>query len=170
MASHKELLQELEGYAHSASGVESLKAHISRRLHEEMARYNWVGFYLAYLSLPGTLVLGPYVGSFVPLEKISFGTGLCGTAAATQKTVVVNDVAADPRYVNRAEMVRSEMVAPVLARSELVAVIDVESYFAGTFTRQDQEFVESCAALIGRLMEIRGIAVVNVPAGQRVNG
>jgi L-methionine (R)-S-oxide reductase len=160
MASHKELLQELEGYARSANGVESLMAHISRRLHEEMARYNWVGFYLADPAVPGTLVLGPYVGSFVPLEKISFGAGLCGTAAATRNTVVVNDVAADPRYVNRAEMVRSEMVAPVLARSELVAVIDVESYFAGTFSRQDQEFVESCTELVGRFMEARGITPV----------
>ena len=170
MATHKELLLELEGYARSADGVESLMAHIASCLHEQMARYNWVGFYLADPALPRTLVLGAYVGSFVPLEKISFGAGLCGTAAATRNTVVVNDVAADPRYVNRAEMVRSEMVAPVLARNELVAVIDVESYFAGTFSKQDQEFVESCASLISRFMEIRGIAAVNVPAGQRVNG
>jgi GAF domain-containing protein len=169
MASHKELLQELEGFARSAVGVESLMAHISRRLHEEMARYNWVGFYLADPSFPGTLVLGPYVGSFVPLEKISFGAGLCGTAAASRNTVVVNDVAADPRYVNRAEMVRSEMVAPVLARSVLVAVIDVESYFAGTFSKQDQEFVESCTSLVGRLMEVRGITAVKTPASAPSN-
>src|SRR5215831_14867575 len=146
MATHKELQLELEEYARSAEGVESLMAHIARRLHEQMARYNWVGFYLADAALPRTLVLGPYVGSFVPLERISFGAGLCGTAAATRKTVVVNDVAADPRYVNRAEMVRSEMVAPVVLKNNLVAEIDVESYFAGTFTKQDQEFVEACAA------------------------
>jgi GAF domain-containing protein len=153
MSKYRELLQELERYAASANVVESLMAHISSRLHEEMPRYNWVGFYVAAGTAPGTLVLGPYVGSFVPLEKISFGAGLCGLAAVTRKTVVVNDVSSDLRYVNRAEMVKSEMVVPVIARNELVAEIDVESYFAGTFTAQDQEFVEACAALVGRFME-----------------
>src|SRR5262249_23313117 len=132
------------------------------------ARYNWVGFYLADPSLPRTLVLGPYVGSFMPLETISFGAGLCGAAAETRQTVVVNDVAADPRYVNRADMVRSEMGAPVMVRNELVAEIDVESYFAGTFTSQDREFIEACAVLVARFMEIRGITAVNAPvAGRR---
>ena len=168
MSKHKELLQELEGYARSATGVESLMAHIARRLHEEMARYNWVGFYLVDPSVSRTLVLGPYVGSFVPLEKISFGAGLCGTAASTQKTVVVNDVAKDLRYVSRADLVKSEMVAPVLVKNELVAEIDVESYFVDTFPKADQEFVESCAALVGRFMEARGVTEVkNAAAGQQ---
>jgi L-methionine (R)-S-oxide reductase len=160
MSEHQELLREFEAYARSTGGVESLMEHIASRLHERMARYNWVGFYLADPSLPKTLVLGPYVGSFVPLEKISFGAGLCGTAAATKKTVVVNDVASDLRYVSRAELVKSEMVAPVLVKNELVAEIDVESYFVGTFTPDEQGFVESCTALVGRFMESRGIAVV----------
>jgi len=160
MSDHQELLREFETFARSANGVESLMAHIAGRLHERMARYNWVGFYLADPALPKTLVLGPYVGSFVPLEKIAFGAGLCGTAAATKKTVVVNNVTADLRYVSRAEMVKSEMVAPVLVKNELVAEIDVESYFVGTFTPDEQRFVESCTALVGRFMETRGITTV----------
>jgi L-methionine (R)-S-oxide reductase len=160
MSEHQELLREFEAYARSTSSAESLMEYIASRLHERMARYNWVGFYLADPSLPKTLVLGPYVGSFVPLEKISFGAGLCGTAAATKKTVVVNDVTSDLRYVSRAELVKSEMVAPVLVRNELVAEIDVESYFVGTFTPDEQTFVESCAALVGRFMESRGINTV----------
>jgi len=163
MSTQKELLQELEGYARTANGVEALMAYIARRLHEQMARYNWVGFYLADPSLPRTLVLGPYVGSFVPLERITFGAGLCGTAAATLKTVVVNNVAADLRYVSRADLVKSEMVVPVVVRERLVAEIDVESYFAGTFTQQDQQFVESCVALVSRFMETHGIMAVNIP-------
>ena len=167
MSEHQELLRELEAYARAADGVESLMAHIAARLHEQMARYNWVGFYLADPSLPKTLVLGPYVGSFVPLQKIAFGAGLCGTAAATKKTVVVNDVTADLRYVSRAELVKSEMVAPVLVKNELVAEIDVESYFTGTFSPAEQEFVESCTALVGRFMESRGIATVRLVTAAR---
>jgi L-methionine (R)-S-oxide reductase len=163
MSKYEDLRQELEGYARTAHDVESLMARISRRLHEEMPRYNWVGFYLADPALHGTLVLGPYVGSFVPLEKIAFGVGLCGTAASIRKTVVVNDVGADLRYVNRAELVKSEMVAPVVVKNELVAEIDIESYFTGTFSQQDQAFVESCTALVGRFLELHNIVSVKAP-------
>jgi putative methionine-R-sulfoxide reductase with GAF domain len=162
MSAHKELLQEFEGYARSADGVESLMLYIAHRLHEKMARYNWVGFFLADPSQPKTLVLGPYVGSFVPLERISFGVGLCGTAAASRKTVLVNDVTADLRYLNRADLVKSEMVVPMVVRDELVAEIDVESYFAGTFTQQDQQFVEACVALVSRFMVIHGLTAVDI--------
>ena len=142
-------------------------SHIAGRIHERMARYNWVGFYLVDGSSPKSLVLGPYAGSFVPLAKISFGAGLCGTAAATKKSVVVNNVAADMRYIARADMVKSEMVVPVLVKNELAAVIDIESYFTGTFTPQDQEFLESCGALVGRFMELRGIAAVTASEAAR---
>jgi GAF domain-containing protein len=103
----------------------------------------------------------------MPLETISFDAGLCGLAASTRKTVIVNDVGADLHYVSRAEMVKSEMVVPVLAKAELVAEIDVESYFAGTFSQQDQEFVESCAALVGRLIETSAATTV-VRSGDRM--
>jgi putative methionine-R-sulfoxide reductase with GAF domain len=157
MSKHKELLHELEMHERSAVGVEGLMAHICQRLHEEMARYNWVGFYVADASVPRTLFLGPYVGSFLPLERVSFDVGLCGAAASNQRTVVVNNVATDLRYVSATTMVKSELVVPVMANKKLVAEIDVESYFSGTFTENDQEFVESCAALVGRFMERRGM-------------
>lgn len=156
MSKYKELLEELQGYARSAGEAHGLMQHIALRLHEQMARYNWVGFYLADPAFPRSLVLGPYVGSFVPLAKISFDAGLCGAAASTRKTVVVNNVAADMRYLSRTDLVKSELVVPVLAKNELVAEIDVESYFAGTFLPQDQEFVEACADLVGRFIEIHG--------------
>jgi L-methionine (R)-S-oxide reductase len=160
MSKHKELLQELEGYARSAAGIEALMAHIARRLHEQMTRYNWVGFYLADESLPPTLVLGPYVGSFLPLQRVSFDVGLCGHAATTRKTVVVNDVHANLHYVSAADLVKSEMVVPILVRNRLVGEIDVESYFVDTFTKQDQEFVEACTALVGGFMETHAMAAV----------
>jgi len=161
MSKHEQLLKELQGYARSATGVEALMAHIAQRLHEEMARYNWVGFYLADESLPGTLVLGPYKGSFLPLERVSFDVGLCGHAATTRKTVVVNDVNTNLHYVSAADLVKSEMVVPVLVGNALVGEIDVESYFVGTFSKQDQEFVEACTALVGRFIEKRAIEAVD---------
>jgi GAF domain-containing protein len=71
--------------------------------------------------------------------------------------VAANNVAADLRYLSATAMVKSEIVVPVLVSRKLVAEIDVESYFPDTFTEKDQEFVESCAALVGRFMERHGI-------------
>ena len=151
MPGFNELLIEFEKLSQSAPAVESLMTTISHRLHEAMARYNWVGFYLMENSLPPALVVGPYAGSFVPCERIPLDQGLCGAAATTKKTVVVNNVPADPRYLG-SEMVKSNLVAPILIKDKVVAEIDVESYFANTFQKADQEFLEACAAIVGRFL------------------
>jgi L-methionine (R)-S-oxide reductase len=152
MATNKELLQEFETQARSAAGIDSLMLLIARRLHEERARYNWVGFYLMQNSTPKMLHLGPYVGSFVPVERISLDKGLCGAAATSKKTVAVNDVSTDPRYIG-GDMVKSNLVTPILVKGEVVAELDVESYFTHTFPPGDLQFLESCAAIVGRAME-----------------
>jgi putative methionine-R-sulfoxide reductase with GAF domain len=149
------LLEEIQKFARSAPDSQSLMERISRYLHENLARYNWVGFYLVDKSTPRTLVLGPHVGSFTPLERISFEQGLCGAAAASGKTVVVNQVAEDARYLAGSDLVKSEIVSPVFAKGVLVGEIDINSYFAGTFTAEEQEFVETCATLVGRYCEKR---------------
>ena len=126
---------------------------IAQRLHDTMTRYNWVGFYLVDKARPGSLILGPHVGSFEPHENVSLDKGLCGEAASTRRTVVINDVSADPRYKAGSSLVKSEIVVPVLAKGALYGEIDINSYFANTFTTEDQAFVESCAALVGSYME-----------------
>lgn len=153
MPGFKELLEEFAALAHSAGSVESLMDRIARRLHEQITRYNWVGFYLVEHSAPKALVLGPYAGSFSPHKRIPLDSGLCGAAASTGKTVLVNDVSTDPRYLAGSPMVKGNLVVPIFAKNTVVAEIDVESYFTNTFREPDQKFIESCAALVGRYME-----------------
>lgn len=155
MPGYKELLSEFEQLAKSTPSTEFLMERISHRLHEAMARYNWVGFYLMENSTPPALVVGPYAGSFVPQVRIPLDKGLCGAAATQKKTVTVNDVANDPRYLG-SEMVKSNIVVPILLKNAVVGELDVESYFANTFQRQDQDFLESCATLVARYMEKKG--------------
>jgi GAF domain-containing protein len=128
--------------------------HIVQRLHATMTRYNWVGFYL-FEKASNVLVLGPHVGSFEPHERVSLEKGLCGAAATSGRTVIVNDVAADPRYLAGSELVKSEIVAPIFVRKQLYGEIDINSYFVNTFTKEDQEFVESCALLVSAFLEKR---------------
>lgn len=151
MPNHEFLLNEFEKHASSTDGVKPLMQHISQRLHEELARYNWVGFYFMEAPAFDALVLGPYVGSFMPLVKIPLEKGLCGAAARSQQTVCVNNVASDPRYIG-GDMVKSNIVVPIFAKKRVVAELCIESYFADTFNAQEQKFIESCAALVGRYM------------------
>jgi len=126
---------------------------MAQRLHETMTRYNWVGFYLVDPADAGILLVGPFVGSFTPNARIPLDTGLCGAAASSGQTVVVDDVSKDPRYLSGSPMVNSEIVVPIFVRNKLAAELDIESYFAGTFTKSEQDFVEACAAIVGRYIE-----------------
>ena len=157
MSRYEELMEEFERYGRSADGTKSLMQRISQRLHEETTRYNWVGFYLMEAPAFDALVLGPYVGSFVPTPRIPLDKGLCGAAATSGQTVAVNNVAADPRYLG-SDLVKSNMVAPIFVKKRVVAELCIESYFADTFTPPEQKFIESCAALVGRCMEKEGLA------------
>ncbi len=152
MSKYEELLEEFKGYVASATNVKPLMQQISDRLHDEMTRYNWVGFYFMEAPAFDALVLGPCAGSFVPTLRIPLDKGLCGAAATSGRPVVVNNVAADPRYLG-SDLVKSNMVAPILVKKRVVAEICIESYFAETFTPVEQRFVESCAALVARFLE-----------------
>ena len=122
---------------------------IADRLHEKMTRYNWAGFYLVDPADPGYLIVGPYAGSFTPNVRISLANGLCGAAATSGKVLVVQDVSADPRYLAGSSLVKSEIVVPIYVNKKLAGELDIESYFADTFTKEEQGFVEACAKLAG---------------------
>ena len=149
---HKELLQEFRDFAATAVNATSVMEHLAQRLHEKMARYNWVGFYLVDPSDPGVLIVGPFVGSFTPNARIPLSTGLCGAAASSGKTVIVHDVAKDPRYLAGSNLVKSEIVVPIVVKNKLAAELDIESYFGSTFTGPEQEFVEACANVVGKYL------------------
>jgi L-methionine (R)-S-oxide reductase len=150
---HEELLREFQEFARTAQTAKSLMEHISQRLHEKMARYNWVGFYLLDPADPGILLVGPFVGSFTPNARIPLNTGLCGAAASSGKVVVVADVSKDPRYLSGSHMVKSEIVVPIFVKNNLAGELDIESYFANTFTNLEQEFVEACAATVAEYLQ-----------------
>jgi L-methionine (R)-S-oxide reductase len=147
---HEELLREFQDFAKTAPTATSVMEHIAHRLHEKKARYNWVGFYLVAPNDPGLLVVGPYAGSFTPNVHIPLDKGLCGAAARDRRTIVVDDVSKDPRYLAGSSMVISEIVVPISVNNQLAAELDIESYFPGTFTKPEQDFLEACAKLVGR--------------------
>jgi L-methionine (R)-S-oxide reductase len=145
---HKELLQEFQDFARTAPTANSLMEQMAKRLHEKMTRYNWTGFYLVDHTDSNYLIVGPYAGSFTPNARIPLDRGLCGAAATTGKVIVVQDVSKDPRYLSGSSLVKSEIVVPILVNEKLSAELNIESYFADTFTLLEQQFVESCAGVM----------------------
>jgi len=149
---HEELLLEFQGFVTTAPTAQSVMEHICKRLHEKMTRYNWVGFYLVDPADAGVLVIGPFVGSFTPNLRIGLDTGICGAAALSGQVIVVHDVSKDRRYLAGSPMVKCEIVVPIFVKKKLAAELDVESYFGGTFTQAEQEFVEACAGIVEKYL------------------
>lgn len=150
MSVHEDLLQEFQNFAKTAPSAQSVMERIAQRLHEKMTRYNWVGFYLVDPADSGVLLVGPFAGSFTPNARIPLNTGLCGASASSGQTIVVHDVAKDPRYLAGSPLVKCEVVVPILVKNKLVGELDIESYFTGTFTKPEQDFVEACAAMVAK--------------------
>ena len=101
----------------------------------------WTGFYR--VVEPGRLLrVGPYQGTLGCLE-IVFGAGVCGTAAAERRTVVVPDVERFPGHITCDSRARSEIVVPVFdADGALRAVLDVDSEHLAAFDRDDAAGLE----------------------------
>ena len=108
----------LNSDAHTAN---QLMEGITLLLHQKMLKYNWVGFYMLEAGAdPPMLVLGHYQGAMTPHTRISLHQGICGAAASSGKTVVVDDVKNDPRYLACSLETKSEIVVPIFVRGKVV--------------------------------------------------
>jgi GAF domain-containing protein len=148
----KELSQLLEG----VTSARQLMSEIAELLHEHMLKYNWVGFYLLEPESggqPPVLVLGPFQGAMTPHTRIPLNQGICGAAASSGKTVVVDDVGKDARYLACSLETKSEIVVPVFVWGKVVGELDIDSHFPAAFKDEDRELVEYCAALVGQHLE-----------------
>ncbi|HLK34882.1 MAG TPA: GAF domain-containing protein [Terriglobales bacterium] len=147
--------KEIDHLAATALTADELMHGIVKKLNERMLKYNWVGFYMLE-SKPGeppVLVLGPFVGAMTPHTRIPLHQGICGAAASSGKTVVVHDVASDPRYLACSIETKSEIVVPVFVRGKVVGELDIDSHFPAAFGADDQHLVEHCARVLGKHLE-----------------
>jgi L-methionine (R)-S-oxide reductase len=115
-------------------------------LHDRLEAYSWVGIYFVEGE---ELALGPWKGPHATDHvRIPIGQGVCGAAAASGVTEIVDDVNADPRYLACFPSTRSEIVVPVSYEGAVVAEIDVDSDAPAAFGPADREFLERVAAVI----------------------
>lgn len=125
-------------------------ANVAALLWEFLPDLNWAGFYRVAPAKNGAadeLVLGPFVGRPACI-RIPFGKGVCGTAAESRATQLVEDVHAFPGHIACDAASRSELVVPVLRAGAVVAVIDLDSPSPARFTPADAAGIEALAALL----------------------
>jgi GAF domain-containing protein len=119
-----------------------------------MLKYNWVGFYMIEPGAkPPVLTLEAFVGAMTPHTRIPLNQGICGAAASSGKTIVVDDVSKDPRYLACSLETKSEIVVPIFVKKKVAGELDIDSHFAAAFGAEDQDLVQYCAEVVGKKIE-----------------
>src|SRR3954469_14498062 len=150
----EEVRDEVSKLAKTTRSAPELMQSMARLLHDRMLKYNWVGFYMLEPGAdPPVLVLGAFEGAMTPHTRIPLNQGICGAAASSGQTVVVDDVRSDPRYLACSVETKSEIVVPVRVHGEVVGELDIDSHSPAAFTSEDRSLCELAAALVGRYLE-----------------
>ena len=129
----------VEGESDRIAGMANMAAALAQTFG-----FFWIGFYRV---IGDKLVLGPFQGP-IACTRIAFGKGVCGTAWKRAETVIVPDVDAFPGHIACNSASRSEIVVPVKADGEVIAVLDIDSDRLGAFDEVDQRYLEQLVALL----------------------
>ncbi len=141
-AQYEEAAKEIAAVLEGEPNLTARMATVACLLFQAFDHYFWTGFYVVDPEKPDELVAGPYQGT-LGCMRIAFGRGVCGTAAATRLTQIVDDVHAFPGHIPCDAASKSEIVVPVFDKAgDLIAVFDVDSTAYGSFDETDKDWLE----------------------------
>jgi L-methionine (R)-S-oxide reductase len=150
----EEVRSEIEALAATKPSAKALMQEVCKLLHERMLKYNWVGFYMLEPGAdPPVLVLETFLGAMTPHTRIPLNQGICGAAASSGRTIVVDDVSKDPRYLACSLETKSEIVVPIFVKETVIGELDIDSHFPAAFGAEDQKLVQYCAEIVGKNLE-----------------
>ncbi|HZS55251.1 MAG TPA: GAF domain-containing protein [Bryobacteraceae bacterium] len=142
-ALYQQLCEQLHELIGNERSFVANAANTSALLFHSLPDVNWVGFYIAEGP---ELVLGPFQGK-PACVRIPFGKGVCGTAAAEGKTVIVPDVNQFSGHIACDTASRSEIVVPLLNWGKVLGVLDIDSANLNRFDEEDEEGLESVVSV-----------------------
>ena len=146
MSLHSDALDAIREILDRDGDADDLLRQVVAVLQERFDDYSWVGVYLVE---EGDLVLGPWKGpQATDHVRIPIGQGVCGAAAASGQTEIVDDVNADERYLACFPSTRSEIVVPIVYEGKVVGEIDIDSDTPAAFGPEDATLLERVAVLI----------------------
>lgn len=139
------LFEQIKSLAEGEDDIIANMANISSMIHQTFGFW-WTGFYRVHDQ---ELVLGPFQGPLA-CSRIRYGRGVCGTAWKEAKTIVVPDVEQFPGHIACSSASRSEIVVPVFSadRTEVTAVLDIDSAELNTFDETDKEWLEKIVMVL----------------------
>jgi len=143
-----DVLNKLQGSNPDSKDRDETLRMVVKLLKESFPKYSWVGIYLVEGA---ELVLHNYMGKPSPHTRIPIGQGICGAAVHEKKSIIVDDVNADPRYLACSIETRSEIVIPIMSGNKVFGEIDIDSDLEAIFHDSDQEILEKCAAVLAKL-------------------
>jgi GAF domain-containing protein len=146
---YQSLLPQIEAVITGESDLYANLGNICAALKEQFG-WLWVGFYLVKPTQSGDgeeLVLGPFQGPLA-CTRIRKGKGVCGTAWAEEKTIIVPDVELFPGHIACSSKSKSEIVLPVIRNNKVVAVFDLDSESLNTYDDTDRIYLEE---LLGKI-------------------
>ena len=144
---YRELLPQLAALLDGEPDLIANLANTAAALRECVPAASWIGF---YVMRAGELVLGPFQGK-VACVRIAPGRGVCGTAAAERRTLIVPDVEKFPGHIACDAGSRSEIVVPIVRAGKVVAVLDLDSYDLAAFDEADAAGLAPVAELLSAL-------------------
>ena len=138
MTDYTRLNEQLAALVHGVPHRIANLSNAAALLYNTLPDLNWAGF---YLMENGLLVLGPFQGKPACIE-IQVGRGVCGTAAAEDRTQLVYDVHQFPGHIACDSASNSEIVVPIHGDGRIVGVLDIDSPLVGRFTEEDRVGLE----------------------------
>jgi len=143
---YRDLARALEALVADEPDPIANMANAAALIWESLPDLNWAGF---YRNVGGELVLGPFQGRPACI-RIPFGSGVCGTAAASLEVQRVDDVHAFPGHIACDSASASELVVPIVRGGELLAVLDLDSPKPARFTQEDAAGCVGLAEILAR--------------------
>ncbi len=146
------LVKQVETLVHENSqSRDAILQKICDLLAAEIPAFDWAGFYLVDENADRELILGPFNGEPTEHTRIPFGKGICGQAADSHQTFVVQDVNKEDNYLACSVDVKAEIVIPVMKDDSFVAELDIDSHTKNSITRKHKEMLEKICDITAEL-------------------
>jgi AhpD family alkylhydroperoxidase len=148
----RELDSEVDKIIGSSKQVNEKLQEICDLMVGKVSHYHWFGFYMTDPLEDKMLVLGPYTGEPTDHKRIPFGKGICGQAAQTGQTFLIDDVTKENNYLSCSISVKSEIVVPIIRDGKILGELDIDSHNPGAFDDVDKTFLESICVRLAKIL------------------
>lgn len=149
--SYSQLIEETKEIVSGEGSRDEKLNRVCALLEEKVEVFDWVGFYLVDPDSDRELILGPYVGEETDHTRIPFGKGICGQAANSLETFVVQDVSQEDNYLACSVDVQAEIVIPVMKDGTFVAELDIDSHTRNSISEEHRAMLEEICDIVSRL-------------------